>query len=108
MNDRYAETADVLLKIEAEMRRLALWENLPPACEALQSPLPFCHDTLKFSQWIQFVLLARMKRLIETGGPLPTNSDIYPMAEECFKQVDADTHHLAKLLLNFDELLGKD
>lgn len=37
--------ADVLLDLEAELRRLELWEDIAPSPEQLQSELPFCYDT---------------------------------------------------------------
>ena len=51
--DRIGEMAEVVLGIEAEMRKAGLWESQPPPREALTSRQPFCYDTLNFSQWLQ-------------------------------------------------------
>ena len=40
--------ADLLLEMEAELRRLGLWETEAPTLESLSSQEPFCIDTLTF------------------------------------------------------------
>lgn len=105
--DRLKLAADILLRLEAELRRLGLWQQKPPSAEALASELPFCCDTLDFHQWLQFVLIERMKTLIEAGQPLPTQSGIAPLAEEWFAGTDTDSRQLIGLLEEFDNLLSK-
>lgn len=105
VTERRTHVARLLLEIEVEMRRLRLWESEPPSSEALQSQLPFCYDTLYFTQWLQFVFLVRMRQLLEGGVPLPVQCGIAPMAEECFKNIEADTHRLLKLLAEIDAAL---
>ncbi len=104
--DRLSQAADLLLNLEAEMRRQGLWESEPPSEEAFASTLPFCCDTLSFPQWMQFVFLKRMKELIEAGAPLPTQSGIAPMAEEWFTGSDPELVHLIRLLREFDDLMS--
>ncbi len=99
--------ADLLLNLEAEMRRQGLWESDAPSEEALSSTLPFCCDTLSFPQWLQFVFQKRMKALIETGAPLPTQCGIAPMAEEWFAGSGPELVHLIRLLRQFDELMSE-
>ncbi len=106
MNEQYQEAADILLRVEAELRRLGLWQSKPPSAEALASELPFCCDTLDFHQWLQFVLIERMKALIEAGHPLPSQSGIAPLAEEWFAGTDTDSRQLVRLLEELDNLLS--
>ncbi|BCX88321.1 hypothetical protein MIN45_P0690 [Methylomarinovum tepidoasis] len=106
--ERIDRAADLLLELEAELRRLGLWEEARPSDEALASPLPFCCDTLSFPQWLQFVFLERMKPLIEAGGPLPGQCGIAPMAEEWFAGSGIESKRLLRLLRDFDELLTQD
>jgi len=105
MADRYNEIADRLLGIEKELRRLGLWEEYPPLRGALNSALPFCYDTLNLTQWVQFVLIARLRALIETAEPLPGRCDIAPYAEEALRFVERDTDCLLQLLWELDRLL---
>lgn len=85
MEPIYTEIAEQLLMLEAELRRLGLWEAEPPPASALASSEPFCVDTLSLPQWLQFVFLPRMGHLIEYGQPLPHECGIAPIAEEFFR-----------------------
>jgi uncharacterized protein YqcC (DUF446 family) len=105
MNNHVHKVADVILHIEAEMRRIGIWETEPPPRDALSSTFPFCYDKLAFNQWLQWVCLPKTKLLIEQNRDLPETSDIYPLAEECFAIMDVETKRLLKLIMEFDELL---
>ncbi len=92
--------------IEREMRQLGLWEQQPPAHEAFLSVLPFSIDTLRFTQWLQWVFIPRTRALVEQGGPLPTKSAIVPLAAEIFRELPEDTERLLILIERFDRLVG--
>ena len=95
---------NLLVAIETEMCRLDYWEIDAPDPRALNSTLPFSYDTLKFSQWMQFVFLKRMYILAENQHTLPASCNISPYAEEAFKTLDEDTSRLLVLIRNFDAL----
>jgi len=97
--------ADVLLRIEAEMRDCSLWSSQTPIEKALKSIQPFCVDTLQFTEWLQFVFLPKMKEIIEQGWLLPSSSDISAMAEESFSLYQVNTNNLLNLLIECDEIL---
>lgn len=101
-----ARVADSLIQIEIELRQLGLWESRPPAREALQSTQPFAIDRLEFTQWLQFVFIARMKVLIEAGRPLPEVSGMAPMAEEYFSARKESGDTLVEALADMDRLLS--
>jgi len=101
------QTADHLLAIEQEMRHLGLWEKTPPPDEALASLVPFCYDTLKFEQWLQWVFLPKMKQALEKEIDFPASSNIASLAEMCFQEMPSyDTRRLLKLLGEFDETIN--
>jgi uncharacterized protein YqcC (DUF446 family) len=101
------QTADLLLAIEQEMRRLGLWEITPPPQEALESLVPFCYDTLKFEQWLQWVFLVKMKLALEKQIDFPASSNIATLAEMCFQEMPGfDTKRLLDLLTQFDETIN--
>lgn len=104
---RYHRIADLLLAIEQEMRRIGLWEDTPPPPAALASTLPFCHDTLEFSQWLQWMFLVRMRALLQSGAPLPTACDIHPLAEHSFLDLPQDTARLLKLITEIDQVISR-
>lgn len=104
---RIRRAAALVLKIEAEMRRVGMWSAESPPPSALQSEVPFCHDTLEFHQWLQWVFLPRMKLVLEQGGPLPERSDIYPLAEHSFKDSPWPAASLLALIRAFDKLISE-
>ncbi|WP_227519860.1 YqcC family protein [Mangrovitalea sediminis] len=103
--DTYIQVADLMLRLEAEMRRLSLWEAERPSPEALASTEPFCIDTLTFPQWLQFIFLERLKDIVEAGAPLPQRSEIHPLAVEYFKQEPVSSGGIVKLVWEFDQLI---
>ncbi len=57
------------------------WQDEMPSQHALNSKQPFCVDTLSFEQWLQFILIPRLRLMIAQHQPLPSNVKIAPMAE---------------------------
>lgn len=104
--DLISEVADSLLKIELELRQLGAWESESPPEEAFRSAQPFCIDTLEFTQWLQFVFVARMKVLVESDHPLPQVSGMAPMAEEHFRGRPESGAGLIRALEEMDRLLS--
>ena len=102
----HTQVAEILIDIEAELRRLQLWQGEPPPEGALASTQPFCFDTLTLPQWLQFVFLPRMHDLVEAEAGLPDNCGIRPMAEEYFRDAQLPLRELLLALDRIDRLLG--
>lgn len=92
--------------IEQELRALALWEIKPPPIAALSSSIPFCMDTLTFSQWLQWIFLPRLLSILSQESPLPTGANILPYAEEACLGEGIKSAKILKLIKQLDELLG--
>ena len=105
-NSTSNQVADVILLIEAEMRRIGLWQETPPSAEALASTQPFCFDSMEFQQWLQWVLIPKTAELIENDMALPTVSDIASLAEYRFEKLPHQTERLVELLRQYDQLLS--
>lgn len=105
--DRRHHIAGLLHAIEREMRHLGLWQETAPSPARLASTMPFCHDTLEFTQWLQWVFLMRMRALLQSGAPLPTDCAIYPLAEHSFLELPQDTARLLKLIGEIDRSLSQ-
>ena len=106
MHDIPGRIADVLLEVEANLRSSGKWEQQPPDSGDLSSGQPFCIDTLRFEQWLQWVFLPRMKRIIEQQKPLPAKSGIYVYAHEYLRNGDVLTGTLLRLIKRFDDLIA--
>ncbi|MDH4039205.1 MAG: YqcC family protein [Gammaproteobacteria bacterium] len=101
--------AELLIDIEAELRQLGLWDKVPPPPEALASEQPFSIDTLTLPQWLQFIFLPTLYRLLDEGQPLPGRCGIAPMAQEYFRGMGLASAALEEALLQMDRMLsGED
>jgi uncharacterized protein YqcC (DUF446 family) len=98
--------AEILIDIEQELRQLQLWEQEPPSAAALASTAPFAIDTLNFPQWLQFIFIPRLHKLIEMNAALPAVSGVTPMAEQYFQVLDLHSAPLLTHLQKIDNLLS--
>ncbi|MBO1520602.1 YqcC family protein [Oceanisphaera pacifica] len=101
-----ADAQRCLSAIVDELKALSWWQTEPPSAAALSSSQPFCIDTLTFAQWLQFVLIARLQAMLESGAPLPQQISVYPMATESFKSVAENTQALEEAIAQLDECLS--
>lgn len=106
MHDIPNRIAEVLLEVEGTLRSHGRWDTDQPAEHALSSDQPFCMDTLRFEQWLQWILLPRMKTILENSKPLPTRSGIHVYAESCFRNTDPPRSSLLQLIKRFDDLIS--
>jgi uncharacterized protein YqcC (DUF446 family) len=102
------EIAEILIDVEAHLRQLDLWQRIAPPTRALQSTEPFCIDTLTLPQWLQFVFLPTLYRMLEQEQPLPTQCNITAMAEEYFRGSELAVTELLKALRAVDTALTTD
>ena len=105
--DIHQQLEPLLTQIENDLRELGLWDIAPPSQEALDSQLPFSHDTLEFYQWLQWILLPRTRMLVRNRANLPTQSDIHPMAELYFDTRNMKARELLLALKSFDRSLSR-
>jgi uncharacterized protein YqcC (DUF446 family) len=102
----HTDIAELLIDIEAHLRRLNLWEKIPPSTQALASSEPFCVDTLTLPQWLQFVFIPTIRQMVEAGDTLPAQCGIAPMGEEFFRESGSGADALLVSLRQIDELLS--
>lgn len=103
--NRYAQAAQKISEIEAEMQRIGYWSADPLPEEAYDFQQAFAMDTMAFSQWLQFVFIPRVREIIEEHGTFPSNSMV---AAQAVREFDGDenTSQLLSLLSEFDDLFG--
>ncbi len=99
------QIAALMMDVEAHLRQLGLWESEPPPDEAFASTQPFFIDTMSLPQWLQFVFLPTMQRLLEEEADLPTACGIAPMAEEHFRGTALPVAELLLVLERLDETI---
>lgn len=102
----FVEIASLLIDIEAELRRLQLWDSEAPSAAALASTEPFCVDTLSFPQWLQFIFLPRMRALIAAEQLPPGRCEIQPLAEQYFNGGRLDVLALLQVIGALDQRIN--
>jgi uncharacterized protein YqcC (DUF446 family) len=99
------ELSILLRRLESELRAQGRWDDCAPPPDALLSKEPFAVDTLDFDQWLQWILLPKMNRLLLQQLPLPANCAIQPMAEEVYGPDDAGGARITRIVGEIDALL---
>ena len=102
---RNGRVEQLLQALEQELKQLGLWQQEPPSAQALASTLPFCIDTLEFHQWLQFILIDRLRQMLVLAMTLPVQSALHPMASEVYKEEMLRMQQLVTLLAELDEAL---
>ncbi len=102
--DRHLAAASYADRIEHELRALNAWQEISPPDSAFDSDKAFFADTMSFYQWIQFVLLARVREIVQTHGGFPDQSDVGAYA---VREVDGfdEAAGLIQVLSEFDEFI---
>ncbi len=95
-----------ICRIEDALRAMNLYTNTPPKPSAFKSSTPFCYDTMSVLEWLQWVMIPKMRTLLMNHSALPTVCDIHPLAEEEFKLIDQPTDSLLAEILVLDQLFN--
>lgn len=62
--------------VVAEMRAAGMWQREPLPEAASRFREAFAADTMSFDQWLQFVFVPQVEKLIAAGGPFPRASAV--------------------------------
>ncbi len=104
--DKHAQVAQMIDRIEAEMRAIGLWQTEALELSRYEFSQAFAMDTMSFSQWLQFVFIARVREIISAHGAFPAQSMV---AAQAVRQYDGspEASKLLSLLSAFDALIEK-
>ena len=78
----------LIIKLEQSLREAKLWSSSAPSIEALQSKLPFALDLMLFEEWLQFIFIPKMSKIVISKSTLPNNLKLLPMAEQSLGAAD--------------------
>ena len=95
-----------LLAIEALLRKTEHWQDSAPDSRAFASEQPFCLDTMEPIEWLQWVLIPRMRQLLESGMPLPQNFAVAPYYEMALDNAHPVRERVLAELLLLDALFA--
>jgi len=99
----YEEASQKIDQIEAELKRLGRWWDQPPPPEAFEDMGAFGSKTMAFEQWLEFVLIPRVREIIAARGAFPSSSQVSVYATREWDG-DPDVDRLLTLLREFDAL----
>jgi len=103
LRDAVAALADA---VELELRGLGRWSAEPPPPEAFENMGAFGGGTMAFEQWIQFVLLPRIREIVRTHGRFPSGSEVGVYAVRALDG-DYDADGLCSLLSRLDWIIER-
>ncbi|MFD2165836.1 YqcC family protein [Thalassotalea euphylliae] len=106
MNTASSNVNNLLNKLEQALKSSKLWSVDAPLPEQLASVQPFCVDTLRFEQWLQFIFIPKMQELLAQQLPLPNQIALCPMAEEAFAPMGDAAADIVNVLGDIDEALS--
>lgn len=108
MQPEYEIVVSKIDEIEAEMRRMGVWQSRPLTPEQMDFKQPFGMDLLTLEQWLQFIFIPRVREIVATRGEFPSGSQV---ADHAFREwvmwgSRDDAEPLIQLLRQFDSLFG--
>lgn len=106
MKEKPEIVKEKISQIEAEMRRIGLWQEEPLPEEAYDYTLAFAKDTMAFHQWLQFIFIPQVRELAENYEQFPKKSQVGISAKHVFEgwqQAD----RLVAMLKEFDSFFGE-
>jgi len=101
--NRYAQVDQKISKIETEMKRIGCWSLEPLPGEAYEFHQAFAMYTMAFTQWLQFILIPRVRSINAQKGEFPSESMVGAQVVREFDG-DATASGLVILLGEFDDL----
>ena len=106
LEERPEKIEQQIRRIEQLLKEMGLYSDQRPEDSAFNSTVPFCYDTMSFLDWLQWVMFPKTRDLISRELPLPTVSEIHPLAEEEFKLIDLETDALLEEIGVLDRLFN--
>jgi uncharacterized protein YqcC (DUF446 family) len=102
--DSYARAAAFADRIEQQLRSLHAWQAAPLPAAAYESQTAFFADTMTFYQWLQFVLLERVRGIVAARGAFPAASSVGVYAVRELDGID-EAAGLITALCEFDDFV---
>ncbi len=92
---------NLLSQTEICLKQLELWSEDMPSNKALASTEPFALDALKPEQWLQWIFIPNMRKMIAQQHT-PRGFSLAPYFEESWKS-DTSKSELIKLIRAIDQ-----
>src|SRR6267142_2718524 len=105
MPDFYQQVEFIANKIEAELKALNRWDKEPLPPDRYEDMGAFGSNTMAFVQWLQFILIPRIREILKERGDFPRGS---MLATYAIREFDGDPNsgQLHELLYELDKLVN--
>ncbi len=104
MSNQYELAAQKADEIENELKALGHWKNTPPDPAIFVNMGAFGSNTMPFTSWLQFVLIPRIRQIIDEKDKFPGSSSVAVVA---YRNLEEDRYEtLNRLLSEFDALFN--
>jgi uncharacterized protein YqcC (DUF446 family) len=104
--DKYEHLMNLLNELQTELKLAGLWSDTELSKVPLSSIQPFGLDTLTFYEWLQFVLVKKLRLICDRRESLPDSSDVTTMAEEVFKSDEITAPEVLRILSIIDRFIS--
>ncbi len=102
--DIYESAANIAHEIETELKRLGRWMDNPLPEECYHDMGAFGSNTMSFEQWLQFILLPRIREIVSEKNDFPKGSNLATYAIRYFDG-NTDSGLLQDILYTLDRLI---
>ncbi|MBQ9274573.1 MAG: YqcC family protein [Succinivibrio sp.] len=102
------ELSALLEAVEQSLKECGLWggaDKRPPS-EAFLSQTPFFLDTMQLHEWLEYLLLPKLRELNDSGGDLPRGLLVHTLAEEYYRGRWQELRSLLRSLRRLDAFLA--
>jgi len=104
--DIFQAASSIAEEIETELKRMGRWMENPLPDELFENMGAFGSNTMSFEQWLQFVLVPRIREIIVSKGEFPKESNLATYAIRNFDG-DPEAESIQKILHELDQLINK-
>lgn len=96
-------------ELELEMKKLGYWSHKSKAVDVKTITEPFGMGQITFEEWLQYVFIPNVRKIIEEKGKLPEESNLGYAAFKNYEYMDdmPETRNLASILREIDEIINK-
>jgi len=101
---RHFKAEQLALALEVELKRLGRWQADPLPTDKLEHMGAFGENTMAFEQWIQFILIVRLRQMARQEMEFPDSSSLGAYAVRAMDG-DDEAEHLRELLTEIDAFI---
>lgn len=102
---QYKKVKSLILQIKEELNHIGWWQADPIEDIYFDNLGPFGVNTMTPAQWLQFVFIPNVEKIIEHKEPFPESSSVAAWAAKNFDGYP-ESDKLLELLSCFDDLIN--